>query len=94
MPAIRHQCKRPVICRLQTFPGRQLSTRVEWQPPLEPQRSVDRHHRSHPGPIQLFGTVDAQNYYLESNERNNMTWTILQLNGDNTVKVIQQGPHV
>jgi len=47
-----------------------------------------------PGGNKLFGTVDAQNYYLESNETNNMTWTILELNGDNTVKVIQQGPHV
>jgi hypothetical protein len=47
-----------------------------------------------PGRYQLFGTVDAQNYYLESDETNNTTWTILQLNGDNTVKVIQQGPHV
>ena len=47
-----------------------------------------------PGRYKLIGTVDAQNYYLESNETNNTTWTILQLNGDNTVKVIQQGPHV
>jgi Lysyl oxidase len=47
-----------------------------------------------PGRYQLFGTVDAQNYYLESDETNNTTWVILQLNGDNTVKVIQQGPHV
>ena len=47
-----------------------------------------------PGRYKLTGTVDAQNYYLESNETNNTTWTILQLNGNNTVKVIQQGPHV
>jgi hypothetical protein len=47
-----------------------------------------------PGRYKLTATVDAQNYYLESNESNNTTWTILQLNGDNTVKVIQQGPHV
>jgi hypothetical protein len=47
-----------------------------------------------PGRYQLFGTVDEQNYYLESNETNNQTWTILQLNGDNTVRVIRQGPHV
>jgi Lysyl oxidase len=47
-----------------------------------------------PGRYRLTGTVDAQNYYLESNETNNTTWTILQLNGDNTVRVIQQGPHV
>jgi hypothetical protein len=47
-----------------------------------------------PGRYKLIGTVDAQNYYLESNESNNMTYTILQLNGDNTVKVVQQGPHV
>jgi hypothetical protein len=46
-----------------------------------------------PGRYKLIGTVDAQNYYRESNETNNTTWTILQLNGDNTVKVIQQGPH-
>jgi subtilase family serine protease len=47
-----------------------------------------------PGRYQLFGTVDPQNYYLESDETNNTTWAILQLNGDNTAKVIQQGPHV
>ena len=47
-----------------------------------------------PGRYKLTGTVDAQNYYLESDETNNTTWTILQLNGDNTVTVIQQGPHV
>jgi hypothetical protein len=47
-----------------------------------------------PGRYKLIGTVDAQNYYLESDETNNTTFTILQLNGDNTVKVIQQGPHV
>ena len=47
-----------------------------------------------PGRYKLTGTVDAQNYYRESNETNNTTWTILQLNGDNTVTVIQQGPHV
>ena len=47
-----------------------------------------------PGRYKLIATVDAQNYYLESDETNNTTWTILQLNGDNTVKVIQQGPHV
>ncbi len=46
-----------------------------------------------PGRYQIFGTVDAQNYYLESDETNNTTWAILQLNGDNTVKLIQQGPH-
>ena len=47
-----------------------------------------------PGRYRLIATVDEQNYYLESNETNNTTWTILQLNGDNTVRVIQQGPHV
>jgi hypothetical protein len=47
-----------------------------------------------PGRYKLTGTVDEQNYYLESNETNNTTWTILQLNGNNTVTVIQQGPHV
>jgi hypothetical protein len=47
-----------------------------------------------PGRYKLIETVDAQNYYLESDETNNTTFTILQLNGDNTVKVIQQGPHV
>ena len=46
-----------------------------------------------PGRYKLIGTVDPQNYYAESNETNNVTWTILQLNGDNTVKVIQRGPH-
>jgi hypothetical protein len=46
-----------------------------------------------PGRYQLFGTVDPQNYYLESDETNNTTWAILQLNGDNSVKLIQQGPH-
>ena len=47
-----------------------------------------------PGRYKLIATVDEQNYYLESNETNNTTWTILQLNGNNTVTVIQQGPHV
>ena len=47
-----------------------------------------------PGQYKLIATVDAQNYYLETKESNNRTWTILQLNGDNTVTVIQQGPHV
>ena len=47
-----------------------------------------------PGRYKLTGTVDAQNYYRESKETNNTTWTILQLNGDNTVTVIEQGPHV
>jgi hypothetical protein len=47
-----------------------------------------------PGRYQLFATVDPQNYYLESNETNNTTWAILQLNGNNTVNLIQQGPHV
>ena len=47
-----------------------------------------------PGRYKLIGTVDAQNYYLESDETNNTTWTILQLNGNNTVNVIQRGPHV
>jgi hypothetical protein len=47
-----------------------------------------------PGRYKLTGAVDEQNYYLESNETNNTTWTILQLNGNNTVTVIQQGPHV
>ena len=47
-----------------------------------------------PGRYQLFGTVDPQNYYLESDETNNTTWALLQLNVDNTAKVIQQGPHV
>ncbi len=47
-----------------------------------------------PGRYRLTGTVDAQNYYLESDETNNTTWTILQLNGNNTVTVIQQSPHV
>src|SRR5262245_7378540 len=46
-----------------------------------------------PGRYRLTATVDEQNYYLESNESNNTTWTILQLSGDNTVTVIQQGPH-
>ena len=55
---------------------------------------MDRHHRPDPGRYKLFGTVDPQNYYLESDETNNTTWAILQLNGDNTAKVIQQGPHV
>jgi hypothetical protein len=47
-----------------------------------------------PGRYKLIGTVDAQNHYLESDETNNTTWTILQLNGNNTIKVIQQGPHL
>jgi hypothetical protein len=47
-----------------------------------------------PGRYRLIATVDAQNYYRESNETNNTTFTILQLNGDNTVRVIQQGPHL
>lgn len=47
-----------------------------------------------PGRYKLNATVDAQNYYLESDETNNTTWTILRLNGNNTVTVIQQGPHV
>ena len=45
-----------------------------------------------PGRYQIFGTVDAQNYYLESNETNNTTWAILQLNGDNTREVDPAGP--
>ncbi len=47
-----------------------------------------------PGRYRLTATVDAQNYYLESDETNNTTYTILQLNGDNTVKVIRHGPHL
>ena len=45
-----------------------------------------------PGRYQLFGTVDAQNYYLESDETNNTTWAILQLNGDNTREGDPAGP--
>lgn len=47
-----------------------------------------------PGRYKLVATVDAQTYYLESNQTNNTTWTILQINGNNTVKVVQQGPSV
>ena len=46
-----------------------------------------------PGEYKLTAIADAQNYYLESNESNNTTWTILQLNANDTVTVIQQGPH-
>ena len=45
------------------------------------------------GPITNHVVIDPNNAIGESNETNNMTFTILQLNGDNTVKVIQQGPH-
>src|SRR5262245_11190246 len=46
-----------------------------------------------PGQYRLTATVDEQNYYLETHESNNTTWTILQLNANDTVTVIQQGPH-
>jgi hypothetical protein len=46
-----------------------------------------------PGQYRLTATVDEQNYYRESNESNNTTWVILQLNANDTVTVIQQGPH-
>jgi hypothetical protein len=44
------------------------------------------------GRYRVTTTADAQNYYLESNETNNVTWVDLQLKGKGNPRVIQYGP--
>jgi hypothetical protein len=44
------------------------------------------------GRYRLRTTADAQNYYLESNETNNVTWVDLQLKSKGTPRIIQYGP--
>ena len=44
------------------------------------------------GRYRLTTTADAQNYYVESNESNNMTWVELQLKPKGSPRVVQYGP--
>jgi hypothetical protein len=44
------------------------------------------------GRYRLRTSADAQNWFAESNEANNGTWTDLQLKGNGTPRVIAQGP--
>ena len=44
------------------------------------------------GRYRLTATADAQNWFLESDETNNLTWTELHLNGNATPRVTAQGP--
>jgi hypothetical protein len=47
-----------------------------------------------PGRYRLNATADAQNWFRESNETNNFTWTDLRLRGDAEPQVIRQGPFI
>lgn len=44
-----------------------------------------------PGKYRLNATADAENWFAETNEKNNSTWTELRLTGT-SVKVLSQGP--
>ena len=45
-----------------------------------------------PGRYRLTAAADAENWFLESDESNNFTWTELQLNGNAPPRVTEQGP--
>ncbi len=45
-----------------------------------------------PGRYRLGTTADAQNWFLESNESNNATWTDLQIKSNGPPRVTAQGP--
>lgn len=47
-----------------------------------------------PGRYRLIAIADAQNWFRESNEFNNFTWTDLRLRGDAEPQVIGQGPFI
>ena len=44
------------------------------------------------GRYRLTTTADAQNFYVESNEANNVTWVDLQLKAKGAPRVVQYGP--
>jgi hypothetical protein len=46
------------------------------------------------GRYRLNATADAQNWFRESDDSNNFTWTDLRLRGDATPRVIGQGPFI
>jgi hypothetical protein len=46
------------------------------------------------GRYRLTATADAQNWFRESDDSNNFTWTDLRLRGDATPRVIGQGPFI
>jgi hypothetical protein len=45
-----------------------------------------------PGRYRLTTTADAQNFYVETNETNNVTWVDLQLKTKGAPRIIQYGP--
>ena len=45
-----------------------------------------------PGRYRLRTTADAQNWFVEANETNNLTWVDLQLKSKGAPRVIQYGP--
>jgi hypothetical protein len=46
-----------------------------------------------PGRYRLTTTADAQNWFVESDELNNFTWTELQINNNGPPRVTAQGPY-
>lgn len=46
-----------------------------------------------PGRYRLTTTADAQNWFVESDEYNNLTWTELQINKNGPPRVTAQGPY-
>jgi hypothetical protein len=46
------------------------------------------------GRYRLHAVADAQNYFRESDNSNNFTWTDLQIDGDAPPRVIRQGPFI
>lgn len=47
-----------------------------------------------PGRYRLTATADAQNWFRESDDSNNVTWTDLRLRGNDDPRVIGQGPFI